>query len=215
MIVVLCIQVTYIGNTTVKHGNHYGKAPTGTMVLAGGDQISSTFGNADKLVRSIGFTTISGAVFGPWGENNTGSDYIFPGPVYGFYGGLWGDVLGSLGTWTIYPHSLSTDLHDLAEGRKTLGRGVLSTDSTPQLTAPWPSYPSPASLWPPSRRTSLPISSIPMLSPPSTHMGAIPKALQSPRFGSAGAGQFSDGPNFSGAPCCIPTKVEENRSATR
>jgi hypothetical protein len=93
-------QVTYIGNTTLKHGNDYGDAPTGTIVLGTGEHITSVFGRADRSINSIGITTSMGATYGPWGGPE-GVTYSIPGPVYGFHGGLQGDVLGSLGTWTL------------------------------------------------------------------------------------------------------------------
>jgi hypothetical protein len=96
------MQVTYIGNTTFKRGNDFGEPPAGTIVLVAGEQISSIFGNSDWGINSIGFSTSIGTVYGPWGGPR-GSSYSVSGPVYGFYGGLWGDVLGSFGIWTTDP----------------------------------------------------------------------------------------------------------------
>jgi hypothetical protein len=89
----------YIGNTTTKHGYDYGERPKGTVVLEPGEQISSVFGNADWAINSMGFTTCSGAIYGPWGGTG-GSAFSIDGPVYGLFGGLWGDILGSFGAWT-------------------------------------------------------------------------------------------------------------------
>jgi hypothetical protein len=50
----------------------------------------------------MGFTTSSGEIFGPWGELDN-DEYSIAGPVYGFYGAMWGDVLTSIGIWTSDP----------------------------------------------------------------------------------------------------------------
>jgi hypothetical protein len=94
-----------MGNTTLKHGNDYGEAPTSTVVLAAGEGISSIFGNADWGINSIGFALNSGTVYGPWGGPG-GFGYTISGPVYGFYGGMRGSILGSLGIWTTDPPPL-------------------------------------------------------------------------------------------------------------
>jgi hypothetical protein len=99
--------VTYIGNTIQKHGVDLGKSPTATVLLDDGEQISSIFGTVDLLIRSIGFATTSGAIYGPWGKTD-GSVFSINGPVYGFYGGLWDDVLGKLGIWTTDPPIVPT-----------------------------------------------------------------------------------------------------------
>jgi hypothetical protein len=98
----VCIQVTYIGNTTLKHGADYGEPPLGTVVLGAGEQISSVFGTSEILIYSIGFTTSWGTVYGPWG-GPTGYGFSIDGPVYGFYGGMANEILGSIGTWTTDP----------------------------------------------------------------------------------------------------------------
>jgi hypothetical protein len=92
--------VTYIGGTTLEHGVARGKSPPGTVVLADGEQIISIFGTAAILIRSIGFVTTSGAIYGPWGGPG-GGEFSINGPVYGFYGDLCGDILGQLGIWTM------------------------------------------------------------------------------------------------------------------
>jgi hypothetical protein len=94
------IQVTYIGNTIRKHGYDFDERPVGTVVLADGEDLTSIFGQSDALIRCIGFTTSSGAIYGPWGDRTRGIAFSFDGPVYGLYGGLWGDVLSAFGTWT-------------------------------------------------------------------------------------------------------------------
>ncbi len=96
----------YIGNTTSKHGNDYGEAPTATIVLGTGEQITSIFGKAGRIINSFGITTSTGKVHGPWGGRE-GVAYSIPGPVYGLHGGLQGDVLGSLGTWTTDPPEMA------------------------------------------------------------------------------------------------------------
>jgi hypothetical protein len=140
-----------MGNTTLKHGNDYGEQPSGTVLLAAAEQVNSIFGNADRYIRSIGFTTSSGAVFGPWGDTDAGRGYSISGPVYGLYGGLWGDVLGSLGAWTTEPSSLPNGIQGVRRDGQVAGRSVLSADSaSPQPTGTLPpSAPPPV---PPSQR---------------------------------------------------------------
>ncbi len=91
--------MTYIGNTTFKHGNDFGQNPAGTVVFAAGEEITSIFGDAGSLINSIGFKTSWGAVYGPWGGGG-GVPYLVDGPVYGFYGGVVGDVVSAFGIWT-------------------------------------------------------------------------------------------------------------------
>ncbi len=59
------VQVTYIGNTTFMQGNDHGACPSGTVELGADEQVGSIFGNADVVIRGIGFTTSLGAVHGP------------------------------------------------------------------------------------------------------------------------------------------------------
>jgi hypothetical protein len=163
-------------------------------MVTGGDHISSIFGNADNLVRSIGFTTSSGAVHGPWGERNAGSDYLIPGPVYGLYGGLWGDVLGSFGTWTAEPPPISKEVPGNSQGSQMVGLGVPFTKQTLPLQAGQPSSPSPLPLSRPSRRAPRVISSLPL-----PYLAVFPSALQPRKF--RRSNPFgSDGLKISGAP---------------
>jgi hypothetical protein len=191
--------VTYTGNTTLKHGNNYGDQPTGTVLLAAGEQISSIFGKADHYIRSIGFTTTWGAVLGPWGDTAAGQGYSISGPVYGLYGGLWGDVLGSLGTWTTDPAPYSKGSLAVTPDAEAAILSALLTDSaSPQPAgtppaSPLPSRPPPLPPPSPSPSPSVPWIPVPMSSSP------LPKALQY-RIG-AGSEVWSDGPNFSGAHC--------------
>jgi hypothetical protein len=74
------IQVRYIGNTTFKHGDDYGEAPTVTIVFGGREQITSIFGRADRSINSIGITTSTGKIYGPWGGPE-GDAFSIPGPV--------------------------------------------------------------------------------------------------------------------------------------
>ncbi len=96
------MQVTYIGNTTIKHGADFGEPPLGTVVLGAGEQIISIFGTSEVLIYSIGFTTSWGAVYGPWG-GSTGYGFSIDGPVYGLYGGMANEIFGSIGIWTSDP----------------------------------------------------------------------------------------------------------------
>ncbi len=96
--------MTYIGDTTFKHGADFGDPPTGTVVLAVGEEITSIFGHTGYGIHSMGFTTSLGAIYGPWGQLEN-DEYLIAGPVYGFFGGMWGDILTSFGIWTTDPRA--------------------------------------------------------------------------------------------------------------
>jgi hypothetical protein len=128
-------QVTYIGNTTRKRGLDYGNPPTATVVLSPGEQITNVFGSAWWFIVSIGFTTSSGTVYGPWGDWNGGwSKFSLDGPVYGFYGGWWGSDLSGIGIWTTNrtttpPPTPNPGINPRGMMRSRMFGGSLSTDS--------------------------------------------------------------------------------------
>ncbi len=97
--------MTYIGNTTFKHGNDLGVPPAATVVLSPGEDITSIFGNSGWFIRSLGFTTSWGTVYGPWGDPSE-TAFSIPGPVFGFYGAHWGNIFSSFGIWTTDPPSV-------------------------------------------------------------------------------------------------------------
>ncbi len=135
----MSIQVTYIGSTTFKHGNDYGEAPNVTIDFGTGEQITSIFGRAGRSINSIGFTTSTGTVYGPWGGRE-GDAFSIPGPVYGLHGGLQNDVLGSLGTWTVEPPKLLNQY--LAPIQPGIGSNAAISAASPLLPPP-PSPPPP------------------------------------------------------------------------
>ncbi len=137
------VQVTYIGNTTFKHGDDYGEAPIVTIVFGAGEQITSIYGRTDRSINSIGITTSTGTVHGPWG-GHAGDAFSIPGPVYGLHGGLQNDVLGSLGTWTTQPPKLRKQyLAPTQPGMGSIEATGVELSAASPLPPPPPSPPPP------------------------------------------------------------------------
>ncbi len=95
--------MTYIGNTAFKHGKDFGEPPTATVVLSAGEELTSIYGTNNFCIRTLGFTTSWGSVYGPWGESPGPLSFSLTGPIYGVYGGMADDIFGSIGIWTTDP----------------------------------------------------------------------------------------------------------------
>jgi hypothetical protein len=95
-------QVTYNGNTTMRHGDVNGLRFAGSFTLAPDEQIISVHGRSGVGLDSLGFTTSKGNIYGPWGGTG-GGPYRINGPVCGFHGGRGngGSLLNAIGVWTI------------------------------------------------------------------------------------------------------------------
>ncbi len=93
--------MTYIGNTTFKHGADFGQAPVGTFTLSADEQIVAVDGASGLYIDRIGFFTSKGNRYGPYGSPGD-INFRLGGPVYGFYGGYDGTpFVSGIGIWTL------------------------------------------------------------------------------------------------------------------
>jgi hypothetical protein len=136
-----CLQVTFKGGVPEMHGTDNGKPATPDWIyispstLGIDEQLISMFGSASgSSVTTIGFTTKTGTILGPYGAiGSDGVPFAVYGLLLGFFGALKDGAISGTGAW--YTPEVTSTFPRSGEMSPAYGNlvNVWSWDDTPDM----------------------------------------------------------------------------------